>query len=427
MLIEFSVTNFRSFKDRQSLSLVANNQDHDHTDSLISLKEIGLDNVNLIKSAVVYGANAAGKSNLFKAARFMREFVLDSAENAKSRMETGTAPFRLDMGYANAPSEFEIIFIHEGIRYQYGFVLDRKAVHKEWLYVFPKGEPENWFLRLWNADVRKYAWQFGEELKGDPTRLKGITPWNVLFLSNAAKENHPQLTKVYEWFLNSFQFIDCSSEDFDPQYTISMMNSDPILKKTIGDLMKQADARITGIDIETHAASEMELPADYPEEAKQELLEEFQGMEVLNFQMRHRSTDPKTDIAFDREEESSGTLKYFSLLGPWLDYLTNGVTIFVDEIDANMHPLLTRYLIQIINLPSNDEGAQLLFTTRDSALIDMSQFRRDQVWFAERNRGGATVIYPLTHYKSSKTKPKEKDFIEGRFGLIPFLKSEFPF
>ncbi|MFH1737575.1 MAG: ATP-binding protein, partial [bacterium] len=319
MLIEFSVGNFRSFRERQVLSLIASNRDKDLPNNLLDLEAPGLANTRLVKSVAVYGANASGKSNLFKAAEFMQDFVGNSATKLKPGEETGVMPFRLDPSSERSPTEFEVVFIYEGIRYQYGFILDNKKVHEEWLVAYPFGQPQRWFTRTFNPDTDEYDWKFSaKHLKGDKESLKGKTRDNTLFLSVGAQFNHEQLTEVYEWFQDSFRFIDFSSAPFPSSVTATLMGREKAVQEPIRSLIKQADLGITEVDIMPMNLAHVSFPDDLPDDVKEKYVQRIKDGEILEAGFRHRCRDAEQDIVFDEDLESAGTRKYFSLLGPWM-------------------------------------------------------------------------------------------------------------
>ncbi len=417
MLIEFSVKNFRSIREKQTLSLVANNKDKQLPGNLIEINAPGLSNTKLLKSSAIYGANASGKSNLFKAAEFIQQFVLTSATKPNPEEKTGVTPFRLDSHSSDEPSEFEMIFIYKGVRYQYGFALDNKRVHEEWLITYPVGQPQRWFSRVWNSDKKQYDWKIGKKLLGETKSLKTQTKKNSLFLSTAAQFNHKQLCVVYDWFANyifSLSHID-SNYQFDMTSPL-LLNREKEFKE-IFDLIKNADLGISGINVVRMKSEDVEDIVDAI----------IQMAKSVKLEFIHLLENTEEEIAFDKDDESLGTLKYYFLLGPFLLALKMGYTVFIDEIGAQMHPLLVRQLVQMINDPKiNTKGAQLILTTHDTTLLDTSLFRRDQIWFTEKNKAGATTLYPLTDFKPRSDEALQKGYLAGRYGAIPFL-GEFPF
>lgn len=438
MLIEFSVSNFRSIRGRQTLSLVSSNREADLPRNLIDPRAPGLSKVKLVKSAVVYGANASGKSNLYRAAAFMRHLIRHSAIGLKPNAPTGTTPFRLDPACTEKPSEFEAIFLHEGVRYQYGFAVSDKRVLEEWLTAYPSGSPQKWFQRSHDRAKASDTYVYGPSFTGEKKRLEERTRGNALFLSMGAQFDHPLLSPVYEWFGEHLRFLDFSSLNLLQALdaTLSLIDEDNTMMDMVRSLVQRADLGISGIALSRQHfdADNLELPDDMPEEIAnalrvfgETLAKHSQGesMEKLDVLWRHQTVDGGPPVAFESDEESAGTLKFLSLLGPWLDSLAKGHTVFVDEVGAFMHPLLMRSLVALVNgEDTNAKGAQLVFTTHDVTLLDTSLFRRDQIWFTEKTSDGATSLYPLTDYKPRKEEALQKGYLAGRYGAIPFLKGE---
>lgn len=419
MLIEFSVKNFRSIKERQTLSMVASNRDKSLPDHLIDPQVKGLSNTKLLKSTAIYGANASGKSNIFKAMQFMRDFVVNSATDIKPGQETGVVPFRLNSETKKEPSEFEIIFIHEGVRYQYGFILDKKQVYEEWLTAYPSGLPQRWFTRVWDSERNAYEWKFSSLLKGEKENLKNITKVNSLFLSVAAQFNLDQLSTIYNWCDEHFIFIDFTDLSLTSGYTASLIDKNEALKVSISSLLKQADLGVTDINIKHMNAHDLRFPEEMPDEIKEKILHDLKDSDIIMFNLTHLKPDTKEQISFDNDEESSGTLKFFSLLGPLFSSLQDGDTIFIDEIGANMHPMLISRILEYFQ--SNSTKAQLIFTTHDTTQLNQDTLRRDQVWFTEKNEEGATILYPLTDFKPRPDESLQKGYLAGRYGAIPYL------
>lgn len=215
MLIEFSVSNFRSIREPQTLSLVADTG-RELRDTHVTVP-MAKGTPALLRAAVIYGANAAGKSNLLKALEFFRTLVLDSARESRAGDPLPVQPFLLDEDSATAPSRFEVLFVQQGVRYQYGVVLDRECVRQEWLVAYPGGRPQRWFER-----ERGQPWHFGPHLKPHKSRRlwADATRDNALFLSTAVQLNAEQLRPVYDWFRQQLRFINEPGAHMSPGYTV---------------------------------------------------------------------------------------------------------------------------------------------------------------------------------------------------------------
>ncbi len=397
MLIEFRVKNFKSFQTEQVLSMVASS-DKSLPDNTSTTKALG--GLKLLRSAVLYGANASGKSNLNAAVRFVQEFVKQSAQNTPDT-EIPVQPFRLDKESSKSPSEFEVTFIHQDIRYQYGFSVDRQRVYEEWLIAYPKGKPQTWFERTAKPDTKKYDWYFGPNLKGEKKRLEGLTRPNALFLSVAATFNHEQLSEVYRWFSADLLVIDVdeSSHEFFQQYTAKKAMKDRVFHTTVKHWLQFADLGIIDFSVEEKISTHIDI------------------------QMKHE-TKEGAGIPFPMQDESLGTRRLFAIVGFWYTMLSGG-TLFVDELDASLHPILVEELVKMFhNSDVNGDNAQLIFNTHDVILLDASLFRRDQIWFVEKDKAGGSHLYPLLKFIPRKDEALAKGYLHGRYRAIPFLRED---
>jgi len=256
MLVEFSVENYRSIKEKQTLSMVASTEE-----TLLASNSFPMPNskkIRLLTSTAIYGPNASGKSNLVQAIQTFQRIVLNSA----SRMQVGdrfpVQPFLFDTAYEQKPTGFEVIFIQDNIRYAYGISLDQKRVYEEWLLAYPKGRAQTWFSRRYNPENpdlepenHGYEWSF-PSLKGEKKRIQQLVRSNSLFLSHAAQNNHPELTEIFSWFLAGLKIINCENI-FLRVYTAQLCQTNPQLKNFILTILRQADFDIYDIAVKTEA------------------------------------------------------------------------------------------------------------------------------------------------------------------------------
>jgi AAA15 family ATPase/GTPase len=416
MLIEFKFKNFRSFKDETVLSMVASS-DKTLIENTYSVRVFG--KRRLLQSAVVYGPNAAGKTNLISAAAFVDSFINGSADR-KVNTPIEIKPFMFSSDSQLEPSQFEMTFVdNDNVRYQYGFRLNREQILGEWLVAYPKGLPQTWFEREMSKETgMKSEWHFGRNLKGQNNQIAELTRPDVLFLSNAVKLNHSQLSQVQKWFQINLRVVDASEFSFALYaYSASRANIDEDIKKEIIRLLEVTDFGISGFNIKEEAYSDQ----DFPDDLSSELRNELKKGKHFSVTMNHQ-TDQKTQVSLPLEEESSGTQRFFSLGGPILEVLQNGWTLFVDELDSSLHPLLVQFLVKLFHNPkTNPKGAQLIFNTHDTTLMDSNLFRRDQIWFVEKDRKGCSHLYSLLEYSPRQGKSLAKGYLQGRYGAIPFL------
>ncbi len=417
MLIEFSVTNYRSFLTPQSLTLTANTATELQEENSFVSPASNLP--RLLRSAVVYGPNAAGKSNLIQAIAFMKKLILSSAKESQEGEKIDATPFLFNRQTTRDPSEFEVVFIQDGTRYQYGFGVNPKRVTGEWLFAYPERRAQRWFERKYDPDTQKDIWYFGPKFTGSRKVWQEATRSNALFLSTAIQLNNEQLKPVFNWFDNKLIVIG-QGENIHPGFSIGECDEEK-KKEKILKLMNAADLSISDILLEKKEFSVEDLPAEMPQHLKDEIARDFEGKKLTRVFFLHPSSDNGEDVALEFNEESAGTRKLFALAGPWLDVLEKGLVIFVDELDSSLHPHLVRFLLNLIHNPEmNPRNAQLIFDTHDTSVLDQTLMRRDQVWFVEKDAENATRLYPLSDYKPRKGEALQKGYLYGRYGALPF-------
>ncbi len=417
MLMRFSVANHYSIRDHQELSLVASSL-RDRATQLISVEGL---REKFLPVVGIYGANASGKSNFLWAINFMCKAILHSHTGGSAAGGVPRHPFLLDAEARQAPSQFDCDVLIDGIRYHYGFVIDDQKVLEEWLYVYPARKRQVWFVRRWDSDP---VFLFGKALRGKNQTIRSLTRDNALFLSAAAQNNHEQLSKVYEHFKNTLMFRLTPTTRPDPRTSLYLEKDEE--KKRIIDFLRMADIGIATSQMEEIKLSEDSAPfyEDLTSLIKKYVKDDIElpPMEdTKTLKLGHRASGGE-HIFLELEAESRGTLRLLSILGPIFEALKKGGTIVIDELNTSMHPLLSRKLIELFGSSnSNTSGAQFIFTTHDTNLICGDVLRRDQVWFTEKDKEGATHLFPLTDFRTRNTDNVERGYLQGRFGAIPFL------
>lgn len=432
MLIKFSLTNYKTFRERAEWNMVATADTTFENDNVAAVPDFGL---RLLKSAALYGANASGKSKLLQVLGLMKSLVrglLKIGPDEAFPIE----PFRLNPTAAAEPSEMEIIFISAGTRYRYGFEADATHVVAEWLFT---KQPEQ--------EAETEVFYRDEQTIGLPTdgssqlrylRDADVVRKNELLLPRAADNNSPEALQVYEWFrnLNLITALDTSKYR---KVLIGLLN-DPDWAPALLELVQAADLSITAavpdmLDVDN-------LPDDVPAEAAQRMraavAEATKPTQIWrDVRTQHPVYDddqrPQGHVWFRlREEESNGTLQFFTLMALILDTLKSGGILAVDELETALHPQLVRKIVSLFHSPTyNLRGAQLLFNTHDTNLLAAdSPFRRDQIWFTEKDKYGAAKLYSLADFEpTTPAQPGqpvrfdhlERDYLNGRFGAVPFL------
>lgn len=408
MLLRFSASNFRSLRTEQELSLVAASLKGSE-DAITTVDG----DLGVLRCAAIYGANASGKTNVLKALAYMARAVENSQREWKPDEKTRRDPFKLDQ---DEPSRFEVDFIFEGTRYQYGFVVDSTRFTDEWLYAFPGNRRQHWFTRK-NQDF-----SFGKNLPGAKGTIKNLTRTNSLFLSAAAQNNQEGLLPVYRWFAERLNFFTGTRSGLIHS-TAEFLLKESKLKDRMLRLLSVADFAVCDFSVEQKEIPERlkqifeamkKVPPTQPDLPLPDTLPEVY--------LKHRAKHNGKDFLLPMDEESAGTQAYFGLLGPIIDTLNLGAVVLVDEIDASLHPLLCLQIVRLFNSSStNPRGAQLIFNTHDTTLLRESGFRRDQLWFTEKDEMGATHLYPLTDFKPKANENLERGYLQGRYGAIPIL------
>lgn len=425
MLIQFSVKNFRTFKEKATISLVASNYDKTTRESDNIFKDNTF-NLRILKSAVIYGANASGKSKFMEALMFMKHFVITSSKDSQKGDKINIKPFKLSTETEHLPSEFEVVFTFQNEMYRYGFEADDKTIISEWLYHKPKTKEVELFYREFQ-DFETHTRNFS---KGNMVIKEGLVRDNALLVSVAAQFNDTISINVIDWF-KQLKTISGLNEEGYQGFTMSKTES-PVHKSKILNLLKAADLGIQ--DIKLQKLDIEQLPKDMPKDLKERIIKTIREenaefiSDVITFHKKYDANKTKTNetVHFSLDEdESSGTRKFFALTGPILDVIENGYTLVVDELDSKLHPNLVCKLVALFNSKEiNKNNAQLIFNTHDTNLLSSGLFRRDQIWFTEKNRYGEARLYSLGDFKSEsvrKTEAFEDNYIRGKYGAVPYL------
>lgn len=414
MLVEFRVQNFRSLRDEQVLSLIASK---DNTLRDTNALATGINAAPLlVRSTVIYGANASGKSNLIKALQYMRGVVAESATVIQPGQTFAVQPFRLDAESSSQPTAFEVTFLLNGVRYQYGFAMTAQRIVSEHLLVYKAFKPQRWFTRQVHADTDKDVYDFGPGLKGPKNVWEGATRPNSLFLSMAVQLNSEALRPVFDWFVNHLVIFNEQAQ-LNPQVSIQMLKQSDG-RKEICNFLSSADLSIADIDVETRKVSGQAVHFDLVA-GKTEVRTE----EMEEHRLRFHHVTERGQAVFDLADESNGTRNLLFLSGPVLDILGKGLTLVIDELDTSLHTLLVRELVRLFHRPDiNTGGAQLIFTTHDTSLLDAPDLlRRDQIWFVEKDRHQASSLVALSEFGPRKNEALERGYLMGRYGGVPLL------
>lgn len=421
MLLNFRFENFRSYRHQSELSLVAG-----RTAEAAAVRKIDWNRnggtVSALPAAVLYGANASGKSNVLKAMALMRHIVLRSFQAGTATTRIPAEPFKLDAQASATPTTFEVDLVLDGVRHLYGFEYDGHAVRSEWWHWWPNGRR----AMILDRD--------GEQLDlGSVDRTRGrvaaeVLRSNALYLSTAAATKHSLAEKLHGWFQRNLLLAEEESRRVRQTLTIQLLQ-DESSRPLVKELMRAADLGIVDAQIEsadpelieklqavvTAMAGEVDSDADMVVAA-----EAFDSLRL------HHRVDADT-VVFDMHEESLGTLVWIGLLGPVVAALRDGSVLLADELDGSLHPALVRQLIALFQDPAtNPRRAQLIANSHDISLLDLNEdgsrlLGRDQCWFADKSPDGSSRLYPLTDFDPRKEEAVGRRYLKGHYGSVPIV------
>jgi uncharacterized protein len=432
MLIEFSVGNYRSFKEKVTFSMVAAN--------LVS-QDKNLDNNNvfavdeklsLVKSAAIYGANASGKSNLAKALQFMMWFMVNSSKETQSTEQIFVEKFRLSTETENQPSFFELVFMLDGKQHRYGFTVNQERVISEWLFYVPESRE----TRLFEREDGKFS--ISKVYKS--SRIEEKTRNNALFLSVSAQFNIKKSEAILNWLTYQFDLV-------------SGLNDEPVKYMFREDIHDQAIQLLKNMDLGINVVEYQQPPnIDYEksledliskesdpdkirslkvafeivaEDAKNNWNKNIKAERIMTGHHKFNQAGEVVSLEFFSllGNESDGTQKIFALASLFAYALKYGTVLVIDEFDARLHPLMSQAIIKLFNSSeTNPRNSQLILMTHDTNLLSNKIFRRDQIWFTEKDRYGATALYSLAEYKVRNDASYGNDYIKGKYGAIPYIQ-----
>lgn len=419
MLTNFTVKNYRSFKFERTFSMGASSI-KEHKDSVINRGKY-----SLLPLAVFYGANSSGKSNLIQAISTMCSMVMHSV-----RLNEGDVlpydPFALDKSSGSQPTLFEIQFIKDEVLYRYGFEYNKTDILSEWLYEKRFGNKEyELFMRSRNIiEVSAKRFPEGQE-------KEDLTNSNRLFLSLVAQLKGEKSNLIMGWFSECNVLSGINSDVYEV-FTLKMFLEHLKGSDQAQEFFKTLQLGFTRFSVEKSDISNEALDG-IPESIRLQLEKEIASGSVIEPITTHNVYDENGLVIDERnfhksKMESEGTKKVIEISGPIFDTLNKGKILVIDELDAKLHPLLTRNIVLLFMDPEmNRHGAQLIFATHDTNLLDLEIVRRDQIWFAEKDKVESTDIYSLVEFKDEdgqkvrNDRDIKRDYIRGRYGAIPFI------
>jgi hypothetical protein len=420
VLLRFRATNYASIRDEQELSLIALD---DHPDLATSAAPLSKDRV--LPAAGIFGPNASGKSNVVKAMGFAQSVVVESHQYWLPEEAIPRWPFRLDTDGRIAPSAFVFDFVHDQVRYEYGFRLDDTAIREEWLYYWPRGKRSTLFER------GGMTTEFGPSLTGQKATIAELVRENSLFLSAAAANNHPQLRSVAAWFsswrrVSTGGFVPAPSRMLDDQ-AIAMLRYADV--GVIGAALVERSVEETEASLGTSRRFRRRRSATNTDTGSTDagLTEDATPRRFARLELVHQAQTDSGGESLPWQWESSGTQTWLRLSQFAASSLRSGSLLAIDDLGGDLHPLLTAQLVGLFQDPqTNPRGAQLIFTGHDVNLLGRHveyRLRRDQVWLTAKDSSGATKLYPLTEYGRVRDglDDVEGRYLQGKYGAVPFF------
>jgi hypothetical protein len=401
---------------------------------------------NALKAAVIYGANASGKSNLIKAMAFAKDRIV---QGTRLRQIIPVTPFRFDKACEDQPSRFQFEFSYKQKEYIYGFALDSQRIHEEWLYQVTATTEKQLFERYTdqNGETKLAFSNIKLTRKKDRDFLdfvaQGTRP-NQLFLTESIERNVPHFRDVFDWFGKILTPIFPYTRRANLEIEL-IANVD--FKQTFNNYLQLFDTGISGLElIEFDFDKDTGFPDELKDQIKQGILKQSDGevrfvietpegrtfltrekssgeIKAWKFMTVHKLNDTNEDVRFEVNQESDGTQRLFDLIPALMDLLNSERVFVIDELDRSLHPHLSRSILEFFLNNTSEQPSQLIVTTHESSILDLDLLRRDEVWFVEKDTDGVSTLYSLEEFAPRNDKDIRKGYLLGRFGAIPFIKS----
>ena len=424
MLLEFRVKNFKSIKDEVVLSTTL-------------LRDKSKENLiktgnkiypNLLKSLMITGPNASGKSNVLEALYFMCYFITSNLNYKPGELIKPVVPFKLDDSTKNKPSEFEISLLIDKIIYTYGFSLDNKEIFEEYLYSEKSGKRTPIFKREKNKTFKPLK----DEFEKEQFELFNRTDSNKLYLSVSANWKFKITNKIYKFITDKLSFINKFNSSNVNLY--KKIQTDKNFKSLLVNSLKDVDFAIKDLKVSTKKLAELEdrkklfefIEFREGKEEAEKLKNNFENEIAYKLDLKHEylSNSKSKESYFNITEESQGTNRFIKIFGEILNTIDNKGIIIIDELEVNLHPYLVNYMISYIN-SSNNKNAQIIFSSHCYNLLDIkeSKLRHDQIWFTQRKDDQSTDLFSLADFSERKDPNLNiaKRYFEGRYGALPFI------
>ena len=416
MLAKIAIENFKSIKHRQVFSLEATSF-KEHISNITQIKKD-----RILRSSVIYGANASGKSNVLMALSALDYLVMKSAELSPNETIGPYEPFLLDRTSKKLPVKIELDFYLESTLYSFRVEYLEKEIVREELLFRPKSQRSAIYTRVKGSPI-----QYGDHYKGERKSIERKLLPNQLFLSKAVLDNVQILTPVFRYFKERFAsypfFSDFDEHRFHQLYAKRLADTADIsFNEKFNRIICALDTGITRVQSESVDWNQTHFPDELPETVRKRIKEDYQ-YKIKAMHNVYEDGKRVGEVSFSKDEESEGTQSLFVLAGIIIDVLEDGSVLVVDEFEKNLHPHITKSLVGLFHNPElNKHSAQLIFATHDISQLDSDLFRRDQIWFAEKNEMGETDLFSLADIKGVRNNvPFDKWYDSGKFGATPLI------
>lgn len=428
MILEFSIENYLSFKDKVTFSFEAASI-KEHPEHVFETEN---GKYNILLGALLYGANGSGKSNLIKSLSTMKDLVINSSKDKQVDEEIKVDFFKLSTDTINKPSTFEVAILLNGVFYRYGFSVNKEKIYKEWLLTKSKSRDVLLFSREYSRDTNSYVFEIHPVFTESDPIEPSIVRKNALFLSVNAQFNGRTSMEIVKWF-SAITFISGTNYSDFIDYTANLI-AEGTHRRFILEVLQAANLGFHDVKVQKKEITD-EMLTGLPIEFKKLFLAS-KNRSIINIRTIHNKRDhfgrKVGEVEFDlMTEESLGSQKFFALTGPIFNSLIKGSLLVVDEFDARLHPDLSKFIISIFQNPlNNSRNAQFLFSSHNTQFLDRTLFRRDELFFIDKTETESSFLYNINNM--SKLIPDmptvrndasfEKDYLEGKYGAVPFNK-----
>jgi hypothetical protein len=411
MLIGFKLKNFRSFLSEQSFSFASSS---DRTHETTHCMRTGMKSVPRVsKAAIVFGPNSSGKTNLLMALATLRDLILHSTSFSDAQLRAHHTPFQFGPS-ADQSTEFEIDVLLGDVRYRYAMAYDAERITAERLLVYRTGKSQRWFERVFDRSAQTDEWApFSPSFNGPREMWRKATRPQALFLTAAAQLNSHQLAPLLHWVEHCLDIV-FPSDLVDLSRVAARIRHDSFKSRLLA-LLRSVDILVDDVRVSEHEHAPPDPVAALA--AGRGHAAQTAPRPVIEFLYARADWHP---VWMSADFEAAGTHRLFALFGPLLAAIDDGKLLLIDEFDTSLHPLISRYLIQVITDPAvSTHGAQLLVTSHNTTLMDLDIMRRDEIWLTHLDESRTSGLSQLLRSSPRKRELIAKGYLRGRYGAVP--------